>query len=304
MNGSAALYRGTFAAPGTVDSIVPIGQPQPHLNYERTMLSIDSIDRDSSVYTSANEYSIRLRTPFKNIVEVRLLSIEVPASFYIFSAAAGNTTLLIKETGTGWSGFRSIILPDGNYTLLELCDTLTGLFQTVTGRATYSVSLNLNTLRITISNSDAVPFRIDTKTGALPQGVFWGLGYCLGFNKGVYASGTGTMTAPRIANINPYNYMILDLGDLNMVQEGEIMKGYFAKVPINVQNFNYIYLTPECCDYNVAHFEPPLGKLEKINIKWRFHDGRLIDFNGFEHSFMLEIVTGEARLKHPQINRI
>jgi hypothetical protein len=71
-----------------------------------------------------------------------------------------------------------------------------------------------------------------------------------------------------------------------------------------LDDFNYIYLTPECCDYNVARFEPPLGKLEKINIKWRFHDGRLIDFNGFEHSFMLEVITGEARLKHPQINRI
>jgi hypothetical protein len=302
MNGSAALYRGTFAAPGTVDSIVPIGQPQPYLNYERTILSIDSIDRNSNLYTSANQYSLRLKTPFKNIIEIRLLSIEIPASFYIFSESAGNTKIFIKESV--WVDFRPIVLPDGNYTLPELCDTLTGILQTVTERATYVVSLNLNTLKITISNSDGVAFQLDTNTGSLPQPVFWGLGYCLGFNKGIYATSTGTMTAPRIANINPYNYMILDLGDLNMVQEGEIMKGYFAKIPINVQNFNYIYLTPECCDYNVARFEPPLGKLEKINIKWRFHDGRLIDFNGFEHSFMLEVITGEARLKHPQINRI
>jgi hypothetical protein len=41
--------------------------------------------------------------------------------------------------------------------------------------------------------------------------------------------------------------MILDLGDLNMVQEGTVMKGYFAKVPINVENFTGDVFTMFTC---------------------------------------------------------
>ena len=301
MNGSAALYKGSSSVGGGgAQNIIPIGMAQPDATYVRTMVSIDSIDRDYYLYPSPTQYNFKLPTAFKNVVAIRLLSMEIPMSFYVFTAEKRNTTLLIKEAGL--SPFVKATIPDGNYTIPDLCFAVQDALIAATGNDTYIVSYNTSTLKINISNTN-VQFRIDTQTNSLEQGLFWGLGYFLGFDKGVYSSNNKSLTGVRIMNINPYNYMILDLGDLNMVQEGVTTKGYFTKVPLNVNNFNYVYLTPECCSYNVAKFDPPIGRLDTISVLWRFHDGTRIDFNGYNHSFMIEIITGEGRLNHPAINR-
>ena len=44
MRGSAALYKGQPVGSG------PVGQPQPEIKYQRTMVSIDSVDRDYFLY--------------------------------------------------------------------------------------------------------------------------------------------------------------------------------------------------------------------------------------------------------------
>lgn len=308
MNGSAALYKGIGSGGGGGGgsggggggSTAPIGMPQPDITYTRTMVSIDSIDRDSYVYPSPTQYNFKLSTPFKNVVAIRLLSMEIPMSYYVFTAAKGNTTLLIKESSA--PGFVKAIIPDGNYTIPDLCTAVQIALIAATGNTTYVVSYDTSTLKINIGCT-TTQFRIDTQTNSLPQGLFWGLGYFLGFDKGIYTSTNMTLTGVRIMNINPYNYMVLDLGDLNMIQEGVTVKGYFTKVPLNVNNFNYVYLTPECCSYNVAKYDPPIGRLDTISVLWRFHDGTKIDFNGYNHSFMIEIITGEGRLNHPLINR-
>ena len=298
--GTSALYNES-APPAT--TIAPVGQPQPSLTQERTMLNIDSTDRDYALYPNPSKYTFKLPTPFRNVTSIRLLGVEVPASFYIFTAGAKNTTLLINDYASGL-GYVSATIEDGNYSLPELAAAVQAAIQIATGNTTYQVLFNLNTYRMTIYNTVG-DFTIDTATNAAILRRFWGLGYYLGFAKGIYSSTLKVLTAPLMASINPYNYILLDLGDdLNMIQEGDTVKGFFAKVPLNVNNFDYIYLTPECCSYNVAKYDPPIARLDKITVKWRFHDGREVQFNGFEHSFMLEIFTGEGRLSHPQINRI
>lgn len=297
-SGSAGIYPVSHS-PAT--STAPISMPQPEATITRTMVSIDSIDRDSYLYPSPTQYKFKLPTAFKNVVAIRLLSMEIPMTYYVFTAAKGNTSLLIKEPSA--SNFVTATIPDGNYTVPDLCAAVQYALINATGNQSYTVCYNTSTLKITISNSET-EFRIDTTTGALPQGLFWGLGYFLGFDKGVYISSNKSLIGVRIMNINPYNYMILDLGDLNMIQEGVTVKGYFTKVPLNVNNFNYIYLTPECCSYNIAKYDPPIGRLDTISVLWRFHDGTKIDFNGYNHSFMIEIITAEGRLNHPEINRI
>lgn len=297
-SGSSGIYPISHM-PATTTA--PINMPQPEAIITRTMVSIDSIDRDSHLYPLPTQYKFKLPTAFKNVVAIRLLSMEIPMSYYVFTTAKGNTSFLIKEPSV--NNFVTITIPDGNYTIPDLCSAIQDVLISVTGNSTYTVCYNTSTLKINISNITN-EFRIDTITGSLPQGLFWGLGYFLGFDKGIYISTNKSLTGLRIMNINPYNYMILDLGDLNMIQEGLTVKGYFTKVPLNVNNFNYVYLTPECCSYNIAKYDPPIGRLDTISVLWRFHDGTKIDFNGYNHSFMIEIITGEGRLNHPEINRI
>ena len=289
MRGSGALY-GTSL--GHATSIIPMGQPQPDMVYTHTMVSIDSGDRNRALYPGAGQYIFKLPNIFKNVVAIRLLGMEVPASFYAFTAAAGNTTLLVQD---GSNPYVSAIIPDGNYTPVTLCSAVQVALENVTSNTSYTVTLNSNTFHATIANTSN-NFIIDTTTQ--------GLGYFLGFDNGVLSSTSNALTGTQLVNVKPYNYMVLDLGDLNMIQEGDKVKGYFAKVPLRVDNFEYNYLRPECCTYNVAKYDPPIGRLTALPILWRFHNGSKIDFNGYEHSFLLEIITGEGKLSHPQINRL
>jgi hypothetical protein len=75
MNGSGAIYSGTRGGTGGATTVSPIGMPQPDIVYQRTMVSIDSVDRDYSLYPNAGQYNFKLRTSFKNVVAIRLLSV-------------------------------------------------------------------------------------------------------------------------------------------------------------------------------------------------------------------------------------
>jgi len=62
------------------------------------------------------------------------------------------------------------------------------------------------------------------------------------------------------------------------IEVGRVVK------PTGSGNFEVFYYRD-----NRAVYSPPISKLSQLFIKFRLHDGRIIDFNGVEHSFTLEI---------------
>ena len=62
----------------------------------------------------------------------------------------------------------------------------------------------------------------------------------------------------------------------------------FAKIPIKnhdskIQDSRTLYL------HNLVHYDPPIERLTRLNIKFRFHDGRLVDFKNFPFDFTFEV---------------
>jgi len=77
-------------------------------------ISIDSRFRPNYGTTKSTNFDITLPSIQKNVVNMRVASIELPTTYYAVSAYNGNSTCLIEDlsnNGHGWL----LTLPDGNY---------------------------------------------------------------------------------------------------------------------------------------------------------------------------------------------
>lgn len=258
----------------------------------RHILLVDSRDRDYMKYPSSSKYRIDLPRAYRGVSVVRLVSCEIPCTFFVFSRALGNVTFTVGVSSVK----RVVTLPDGNYGYstisMSLAKALNGAFEDI--GVTFSVSVDPATLKITISCDQGTQFVVDTTAeGSSSLVTGWGLGYHLGFNKGTTVSGS-TITCPRIMALNPYTYLLMDIDGLGRLDECTINNPgnggvVFAKIPLTSDSWDVVLSHGEHgCISGCRPFQPALPCIDRLTVTFRFHDGTLVDFNGVEHSFTLE----------------
>lgn len=251
-------------------------------------LLVDSRDRDYAKYPSPSSYAVLLPQKFLNVRAAMLVSVEMPATFYVFTAARANTSLRVGVDGV----YKTVIIPDGNYTMTSMALALKTALETAFSGPTFTVTFSDTTLHCTLLVSTGGVVAVDTTTTNAAQ-TGWGLGYYLGFLKNTVATSSGSVTGPRVANMNPEQYVILDIDELNEVREmglygsGESRKA-FAKVQIPVNSFEVVvYETKTLLNRNEKL--PPIQKLDMLHVNFRFHDGTPVDFGFQEHSFEIQL---------------
>jgi hypothetical protein len=74
-------------------------------------INIDTRFRPNYYGSSATNFTISLPSTQKNVVKMRVASIEIPMSYHSISKSSGNNTCLIINATNCWL----VILPDGNY---------------------------------------------------------------------------------------------------------------------------------------------------------------------------------------------
>ena len=75
------------------------------------ILNIDSRFRDNYYSSSSTNYNVTLPTNFNDVLQIQLLSIEVPQTYYNISKQYGNNFFTVVVNGTA----EVINIPDGNY---------------------------------------------------------------------------------------------------------------------------------------------------------------------------------------------
>jgi len=103
------------------------------------MVNLDSSYRELIDKNNAHtdSFTCVLSEPMSNVVSITLYSIEVPMSWYNFSAAKGNTSFSLTVTNgyTFQAGDSPNVfvgnasIPDGNYTIQQLVDTTVDIMQ-------------------------------------------------------------------------------------------------------------------------------------------------------------------------------
>jgi hypothetical protein len=245
-------------------------------------------------------------------VRARLINVEVPTSYYSFSTSLGNTTLRIKVLDNVLATVvptQTIVIPNGNYNVKNLLKTLEEQLNTnaecVAQGIIFTVSLSDIDLKVTIGVSSDYKVVVDT-TSVIQGNVNWGLAYNLGFAKNTVVYGN-SVTGQHIINVNPNNYIVLEIPNLNTMDEclppkGGQTRSVFAKIPITVNSYEIVFMKNDVNTLNENTFNPIIGKLDRIQIKWRFHNGSPIDFNNVEHSFTIELECVEVSIRSGNAN--
>ena len=263
-----------------------------------TTILIDSRDRDHKKFPSASEYTVTLPHTLHHVTEAKLVSAELPSSFYVFSEAEKNTSLDVEINGVR----KRIVIPDGNYGLQTMAQAIKARLETEYALEgyTFTVSTSASTLRLTIELDDPnVDFRLYSGD-YVSNTTHWGLVYYLGFERDqVYHGVDGIIQSVRPVSLNPITYLLLDIEEFGTIQESELFgrggsASYhtFAKVPIQVESFKYAFY-----DKAITHnaFRPPITRLHKLRISWRHHSGKQVNFQGLDHSFTIQLTHTPLR---------
>jgi hypothetical protein len=179
-------------------------------------ISLISIDTRFATQKNAVNSTFRINAPFtmRNVMRVRMASLELPLVEYVFSDFKGNVMLDVQ---VGDNNFYNVIgpIPNGNYTPALLCQTLESLLKDVDSG--FSCSLNAVNGRISIRNVGK-KFVLSMLSETMNVGnrpTHWGLGYYLGFREGRATSavvdGVNTVVAPSLPYTAPTPYYLMKL---------------------------------------------------------------------------------------------
>ena len=189
-------------------------------NVVTRLIHLDSQFRQSTATTgSSTDYTLDLSDPLKNVLSLRLYSIQIPFSWYIIDLAYNNHTFWFTITD---QTNRQVILPAGNYTPTTFVDALNMTILTVVHDISgVPVSYNESTGKLT--------FKLETTTGpAIENMVFFDfegilitapyvnstLGWLMGFREAIVTVSTTNIPA-AVLDLYGTKNLLLVLDDYN-----------------------------------------------------------------------------------------
>lgn len=285
------------------------------------VINVDSRYRDNPrtpitlAGAPSTDFLWRLPTTIKNVISVRLSSVELPNTSYDFSREKGNVDFNITLYGPGTP--KNFTLPSGNYTdVNDLVDTMNILINGGTpasnapqggfGAGTFLVSFDTVTGKLTIANVGGNLFSIVFVDTFPTRPYDWGLGYNLGFNgsspsgdpRGFYGLlSTGrkaSYTGETIVDLIGPNYFILKLDpDWIIVQHHGLTEKYLstgiAKVIVNVPKNALIYDNGSNTVFKEVTFKQPTN-ITTFPVQVMDPYGEVVDLEGANFSFTLEVI--------------
>jgi len=69
---------------------------------------------------------------------------------------------------------------------------------------------------------------------------------------------------------------------------GGKVNGAFAKIPVRCLPYSQMYDSTRNFIANISHYNPPIERIDRLRFKFRYHDGRLVDFKCSPFTFTLE----------------
>lgn len=280
----------------------------------RKLLTIHSEDRDVKKWPTANHFEIILPEAIKNVQSMRLVQSTMPSSFYNISEHLQNNRMDINDN--------ELVIPDGFYSPENLANRLTFDISNLTGiNATVeynsikqkfifhgsNITLNFNKHYVCKNCPEQHP-------NVWTQYTKWGLGSYLGFDKTTYplpnSKTTDLIEAPYFPKLDGEQVIYMEVDKYNSYDElypysestsslynndyAARVNAAFAKIPLSKTPQPGCFPPESIYDsrngnlQNVSYFEPPLERVQKIKIKFRYHNGMLVDFQDMPFNFTIE----------------
>jgi len=272
-------------------------------------LNIDSRFQEEYNLNKGASFTFQLPQKMTDIKSIAVRSAEIPMTFYYFSAKRGNTSFLVKLNNTDPNYYFPKTIPDGNYTVSQLQSQITNaLFDIPSNPSDFQVS---NTNKTTISNTN-------TAQNSYNYNIYWdtdicgnfqrnqfktSLGWCLGFRQTEYViNSLNAITSEAVVDVYNIRYLFLVVDEfrssnpnsfISPLASSLVSKNILARITLNPAFFPYGTILPANTfnGYLLSDQRVYSGKtdIQKLQISLVDEYGNVVDLNGVDFSFCLEI---------------
>lgn len=272
--------------------LIPAQTPGLNDVFVHNEFNMDSNSRDAG--TNDNPRFV-IAPILDNVLGVKLISAQIPFSYYVFNSRNNTFTL----TSTGGGPF-TVTIPVGNYTVTSLAVALAAAMNAVNPGGAYSVTYSATTGRFTITSgtggySFTLTFTdpgllLDEGPGALSPRLW------IGFPAGASTSTAGSLTAPYVANVTGPTYLLVLASLGARIAKNVRVNGLnsedppvLAKIPVNVNPGGLILFNDPSESYA---FDMSDSFLQEMEFSLHFGDSNLpVEMNGQPWSLVLQILT-------------
>jgi hypothetical protein len=283
-------------APGDLNSIKRITQL---INF-----NLNSCFRNNYYASNPCDFQYFIPTEVKNVLSMRLASIEMPNAWYLFSQLKKNNTFNICIGVCGETKIYPITVPDGNYD----CDSLqnylntTYFYEAEKDNHLKYIKFSIHphnfktTFELTINHPATFSYSLQF-VDDINQNIMNTMGWTLGFRLGNYLDISGTITSEGLFDAGGDRYIYMAITDYQYNNNMSNIVG-FDKSMLNEDIIAKIPIVNGKLSLLIDENNNPLAKsrkyngpvnLSKLHIKILDKFGKVIDFNNMDYSFTLEL---------------
>lgn len=224
LDGAAAVPPSARSVETTETSLINTTDIINVNDLRKRIINIDSEFREH-LWQPPTDFSFKL-TPIKNVIRIRMASVELNNTFYVFSKHRDNLSirLICDLAGTDYT----FVISPGNYTATGIIKAIQDQFDAPGLVPHYRIVLNSNNGRITIQNDSSLIFTMDFRTESNEyKHIFWGLAYNIGFRSKYYST-MFSYTSESIIDVVVDQYLFLRVNNYNNVEQSLKDGGIFT----------------------------------------------------------------------------
>lgn len=285
-------------APGSLNSI-------KRLTYFIN-LNLNTCFRKNYYASNPCDFQYNIPTEIKNVVSLRLASIEIPNSWYLFSSIKKNNIFIIQINYNGKTSSYTIIIPDGNYdnNMLEKYLNTTYFCEstTITDLNNIHFSIEPHSFKCSFSLVSNAPSNFDFSiifydSTISSENFMCTFGWIIGFRLAKYQNIQDSITSEGLFDGGGDRYIYVSIEDyqyntnsLNVVcfDQSIMEKNIIAKIPMINGKLSMIIDDNTCTLTKTRKYNGPVN-IRNLYIKILDNFGDIIDLNNMDYSLTLEL---------------
>ena len=267
-------------------------------------LNLNSCFRHNYYQTNPSDFFYVIPVEIKNVLSIRLVALEIPNAWYLFSHIQKNNMFQIQVSVDNTVHVYNIVIPDGNYDIDTLQQFLNTTYFYESELDTYLKYIkfsidpfNLKT-RFEILDNDFIDFSFSiTFVDSLNQNMMMTCGWILGFRLANYLKITEKIQSEGLFDGGGDRYIYVVLNDyqynnnsLNTVcfDKSILNEDVIAKIPMVNGKLSLVVVDDSSPLTKIRRFTGPVN-ISKLHIKILDKFGTIIDLNKMDYSLTLEL---------------
>jgi hypothetical protein len=257
-----------------------------------TRIAVDSGLRNKQLFPTPNQYDFELDDDINDCLSAKLLFIDIPMPMYMVNAYFNK--LVIEVSGIQ----HTVTLANGDYTKTALATEIQNKLNAI-------ISNNFTCSYVALTDNFSIRSKVSYKLVFV--GVQNPLNQLLGFKEQDYTSVTDSSEATYTnliqseyrCNLEYNNYLVMYIDQFDLLKSsntGRVLNKAFATIPKSYSNINLVD------EFDIfKSFNPPIGRLSRLRIRFTDKFGNPYDFQGFDHRFELLFTSFKQRRKYANI---